>query len=164
MSKKRKYLILHCADTPNKLDFTGEDIKYWHTAPPPKGNGWNQVGYELVIRRDGTVDRLVEDNGDNIVDSWEITNGAKGVNSISSHICLIGGRDRDGKPNLEMTSEQHHALVGVIKDKLVAQPTLKIAGHYHFSTKTCPNFSVEEWLTSVGVAKENIYKAPAKNT
>lgn len=155
--KKRKYLILHCSDTPNNRVVTGEDIRRWHTDPKPKGNGWKQVGYEIVIRRDGTIERLVEDNGDDVVDSWEVTNGAAGVNSISSHICLIGGRDVNGKPNLEMTLEQHDSLVGVIKDKLIQQPSLKIAGHYHFSNKTCPNFNVEDWCEKMRVNKKNIF-------
>lgn len=159
MSKKRKYRIVHCAATPNNKHFTGEDIKRWHTDPKDKGgNGWKQVGYELVIRRDGTVDRLIEDNGDNIVDPWEITNGARGYNSVSSHVCLIGGIDANGEPNLEMTPEQHDALVGVIKDDIISQPDIKIAGHYHFSSKTCPNFDLESFLREVGVSEKNIFK------
>ena len=158
IKKKRQYRIIHCSATPNNKEFTGQDIVNWHTWPKPKGNGWKQVGYELVIRRDGTVDRLVDDNGDNLVDPSEITNGAQGINSISSHVCLIGGYDAKGDPNLEMTKEQHNALVGIIKDDIVRQQDIKIAGHYHFSTKTCPNFDVENWLKEIGVSKENIYK------
>ena len=137
----------------------GNMIRDWHTNAKPRGNGWSQVGYELVIRRDGTVDRLVEDNGDNVVDPWEVTNGARGVNSVSSHVCLVGGISKDNKQDLEMTREQHDALVGIIKDDIVNQPDIKIAGHYHFSSKTCPNFNVEEWLESIGVSEENIYRA-----
>ena len=156
--KKRKYLVIHCADTPNSLDFTGEDIRRWHTDDKPRGNGWKQVGYEAVIRRDGKLDILVEDNGDNIVDPWEVTNGARGVNSISSHVCLIGGITEDGKSDLEMTDEQRHTLIGWIKDKIVQQQDIKIAGHHHFSSKTCPNFAVEDFLEEINCSEENIYR------
>ena len=158
MSKKRKYLVIHCSDSPNDMYVDGDMIKKWHTSPRPKGNGWKQVGYEAVIRTDGTVDVLVKDNGDNIVDSWEITNGARGVNSVSSHVCLIGGRDSKGEPNLFMTPEQRDSLIGWIKNKIVQQQDIKIAAHYHFSSKTCPNFNVEQFLEELGVAEENIYR------
>lgn len=153
---KRKYLIIHCADTPNHLDFTGDDIRRWHTDPKPQGRGWKQVGYKKVIRRDGTIDVLVDSNNDNVVDQHEITNGAFGFNRESEHLCLIGGRDANKQPNLEMTPEQHDALVGEIKDTIVSQPDIVIGGHYQFSSKTCPNFDVQKWLREIGVAEENI--------
>ena len=154
--KELKYVVIHCADTPNDKDFTGEDIRRWHTDPKPKGNGWKQVGYSKVIRRDGTVDTLVENDNNGIVDGNEITNGAWGVNAISYHVCLIGGKNKDGEPDLEMTPEQRHSLIGILKDKIVEKQDVKIAGHYKFSEKTCPNFNVEEFLREVGVAEDNI--------
>ena len=159
MAKKRKYLVIHCSATPNTMYVNGEMIKRWHTNPKDKGgNGWKQVGYETVIRRDGTVDKLIESNGDDIVDAWEITNGARGINSVSAHICLIGGYDEEGNPNLDMTPEMHDALVGEIKNYIMEQSDIQIAAHYHFSSKTCPNFPLEEWLEEIGCAEENIYR------
>lgn len=155
---KRKYLIIHCSDTPNNVEFTGEDVKIWHTDPKPRGNGWKQVGYKLVIQRNGTKDVLVKSNNDNVVDPWEVTNGARGFNRMAEHICLIGGRDAHNQPNLEMTTAQHDALVGELKEAIMAQPDILIAGHYQFSTKTCPNFNIEAWLKEIGVAPENIYR------
>ena len=35
------------------MDIGAEKIKEWHT----KGNGWSDIGYHWVIRRDGTLDK-----------------------------------------------------------------------------------------------------------
>jgi len=149
--------VLHCSDTPNDMYVDGDMIRDWHTSPRPRGNGWKKVGYSKVIRRDGTVDTLVENDNDGYVDSNEITNGAWGVNSISYHVCLIGGKNDKGQPSLEMTDEQKESLIGILKDKIVEKPDVKIAGHCHFSDyKTCPNFNLEQFLESIGVSKENI--------
>lgn len=151
-----KYLILHCSDEPNNRKTKGSDILRWHTTPKPKGRGWKRAGYEQVIRRDGFIDVLYKNNGDGIVDGFEITNGARGFNSESRHICLIGGVDKDGGHNLDMSNEQHDSLVGVVKDTIMECPDVKIGGHYNFSSKTCPNFNVQDWLIEVGVSENNI--------
>lgn len=156
MSKKRKYLVIHCSAEPNDRKTTGKDILRWHTDPKPKGNGWSRPGYEAVIARDGSIEYLMEDDGDEFVDGFEVTNGARGFNSVSRHVCLIGGLTSDGKKDLEMNTEMHDALVGYVKDKLLKEPELKIAGHYHLSHKSCPNFDVVDWCRSIGVAESNI--------
>ncbi len=154
--KKRKYLILHCSDEPNDRKTKGSDIMRWHTSPKPRGRGWKKAGYEQVIRRDGTIDVLYSNDSDGYVDGFEITNGARGYNSVSRHICLIGGRDENGQPDLEMTDDMHESLVGIVKDSIIENPNIKIGGHYDFSSKTCPNFNVQEWCRSVGVSEKNI--------
>jgi hypothetical protein len=153
---RRKFLIIHCSDEPNNRKTTGADILRWHTAPKPKGNGWKKAGYEQVIPRIGNVDILYKSNDNGLVDSFEITNGARGFNRLARHICLIGGRTLSGEKDLEMTESQHHHLVGIVKDSIVENPNIKIGGHYNFSSKSCPNFNVEEWLISIGVSESNI--------
>lgn len=71
---------------------TAADIRRWHTSPVSKGGrGWKQVGYTDIIHLDGKVERLVNNNEDANVDPWEITNGAKGYNSVSRHVVYAGG-------------------------------------------------------------------------
>lgn len=155
---KLKYLILHCSDEPNDRKTKGSDILRWHTSPKPKGRGWKKAGYEQVVRRDGTIDILYQNDANGIVDGFEVTNGARGFNSESRHICLIGGVDKYGDSDLEMTDNQHDSLVGIVKDAIVECPDIKIGGHYNFSSKTCPNFNVQAWLRYIGVSEDNIKK------
>lgn len=156
--KKRKYLILHCSDEPNNRKTKGSDIMRWHTSSKSKGGrGWRKAGYEQVVRRDGTVDVLYKNDGDEFVDSFEITNGARGYNSRSKSICLIGGTASDGSADLELNAEMHDALIGIVKDTISDNPDILIGGHYNFSDyKTCPNFDVEKWLLEAGVNRDNI--------
>src|SRR5688500_3165990 len=92
-----KYLVIHCTATPEGMKVTPDDIRFWHTAPPPKGRGWKQVGYSDMIMLDGSLVNLVPYDEDNEVDKWEITNGVAGINSYSRHVVYVGGTDRQGK-------------------------------------------------------------------
>ena len=83
---RMKYLVLHCTATPEGREVTSKEIRHWHTDPVSKGGrGWKQVGYTDLIHLDGKVERLVDNNEDAEVDPWEVTNGAKGYNSVSRH-------------------------------------------------------------------------------
>jgi N-acetylmuramoyl-L-alanine amidase len=56
-------VILHCTATPDYIDGADlfdsigvDDLRLWHTMPPPAGRGWSDVGYHYVIRRSGEVE------------------------------------------------------------------------------------------------------------
>ena len=85
---KLKYLVIHCTATKAGREVTAAEIRRWHTSPPPVGRGWKQVGYTDLFHLDGSVERLVRNNEDDNVDSWEITNGAAGFNSVSRHASM----------------------------------------------------------------------------
>ncbi|MBD5315900.1 MAG: lysozyme [Bacteroides sp.] len=147
-----KYLVIHCTATPEGRDVTPEDIRCWHTSPVSAGGrGWKQVGYTDLIRLDGTVERLVNNNEDANVDPWEITNGAKGYNSISRHIVYAGGCDKSNKPKDTRTAAQEKALVAYVKDFHRRFPKVRIIGHNEIAAKACPSFDVQKWLKSIGI-------------
>lgn len=157
MGRKRRYLIIHCTATPEGREVYPEDIVRWHTSPKPLGRGWRQVGYSEMILLDGKIENLVPYDGDDEVDSWEITNGAAGYNSVSTHIVYVGGTDRQGKPKDTRTDSQKKTLEIFVKDFIVKHPYIKVAGHYQFNSgKACPSFNVPEWLREIGVKEENI--------
>ena len=147
-----KYLVIHCTATPEGRDVTPDDIRRWHTSPVSAGGrGWKQVGYTDLIRLDGTVERLVNNNEDANVDPWEITNGAKGYNSISRHIVYAGGCDKSNKPKDTRTAAQEKALVAYVKDFHRRHPSVRIIGHNEIAAKACPSFDVQKWLKSIGI-------------
>jgi len=113
---KLKYLVIHCTATPEGRSVTGADIRRWHTSPKSKGGrGWRQVGYTDLIRLDGTVERLVENNEDAYVDGWEITNGARGYNAVSRHIVYAGGVAKDGKDSQRHTHGSAESSAGEVR-------------------------------------------------
>ena len=114
---KLKYLVLHCTATPEGRDVTSAQIRQWHTAPVSAGGrGWKQVGYTDLIHTDGRVERLVNNNEDANVDPWEITNGAKGYNSVSRHVVYAGGCDSKMNPKATRTAAQLKAMEAYVKD------------------------------------------------
>jgi len=153
MSKqKQKYLVIHCTATPEGREVSAADIKRWHTSPPPTGRGWKQVGYTDLIHLDGSVERLVANNGDEWVDPWEITNGVAGKNSVSRHIVYAGGCAKDGKtPKDTRTAAQKAALLKYVESFHAKHPTVSIVGHNELAAKACPSFDVQKWLAEVGI-------------
>ncbi|MCM1310880.1 MAG: N-acetylmuramoyl-L-alanine amidase [Bacteroides sp.] len=153
MAQALKYLVIHCTATPEGRDVSGDDIRRWHTSPVSLGGrGWKQVGYTDLFHLNGSVERLVANNEDDIVDNWEITNGAKGYNSISRHIVLAGGYASDGKtPKDTRTPAQKVALEKYVKEFHAKHPKVKIIGHNEVAAKACPSFDVQAWLKSIGI-------------
>ncbi len=151
MKKELKYLVLHCTATPEGREVTVSDIRMWHTAPPPKGRGWKKPGYTDLFHLDGSVERIVDNNEDNFVDDWEITNGAAGYNQISRHIVYSGGCDRNMKPKDTRTAAQREALRKYVLEFHAKHPNVKIVGHNQLAAKACPSFNVPEWLKEIGI-------------
>ena len=148
---KLQYLVIHCTATPEGREVSAADIRRWHTSPAPMGRGWKQVGYTDLFHLDGQVERLVANNEDANVDSWEITNGATGYNGISRHIVYAGGCDSDMKPKDTRTTAQKEALRKYVLDFHACYPTVRIVGHNQLAKKACPSFDVPAWLLEIGI-------------
>ena len=161
MRKEFKYLIIHCTATPEGKSFTAETIRNWHIKPPPQGRGWSRVGYSDIVLLNGERHRFVKHNGDKWIDDAEITNGVKGINSVSRHVCYVGGLDVYGKrAKNTLTEVQNGILSSIIAEVLAYCPDVKIAGHNQFANKACPSFWVPDYLRTkclVKVPEHNIY-------
>lgn len=150
---KLKYLVIHCTATPEGREVSAADIRRWHTSPVSQGGrGWKQVGYTDLVHLDGKVERLVGNNEDANVDAWEVTNGAKGYNSVSRHIVYAGGCDRQMQPKDTRTAAQKEALAAYVKDFHRRFPNVRIVGHRELNSgKACPSFDVQAWLKEIGI-------------
>lgn len=150
-----KYLVLHCTATPEGREVTSDEIRHWHTDPVKKGGrGWKQVGYTDMIHLDGKVERLVKNNEDAEVDPWEVTNGAKGYNTVSRHVVYVGGVSKDGKTAKDTRTEaQLKAMTAYVRDFHERFPQIRIVGHGELPgvKKACPSFDVAAWLRSIGI-------------
>ena len=150
-----KYLVLHCTATPEGREVTSGEIRHWHTDPVKKGGrGWKQVGYTDMIHLDGKVERLVKNNEDAEVDPWEVTNGAKGYNTVSRHVVYVGGVSKDGKTAKDTrTAAQLKAMTAYVRDFHERFPQIRIVGHGELPgvKKACPSFDVAAWLRSIGI-------------
>jgi N-acetylmuramoyl-L-alanine amidase len=124
----KKYLVIHCSDTPNDRDVKTEEIHQWHL-----DRGWDGIGYNLVIERNGQWQA-------GRPDYW-VGSHVKGHNSESIGICLVG---RD-----EFTDLQMETLDSYIEYYTARYPCIEVVGHRDLdSNKTCPNFDVRHYLST----------------
>ncbi|WP_026279092.1 N-acetylmuramoyl-L-alanine amidase [Thioalkalivibrio sp. ARh3] len=135
-------IIIHCADTPPSLDIGADTIQKWHV----DGNGWRDIGYHYVIRRDGTVDsgRPLEQAGAHV----------RGQNDDSIGICLVGGqREQTSQPDSNFTAAQWRALESLVKQLQRDFPGAKVSGHRdHDNSKACPCFDAKAWARGLSDA------------
>ena len=120
------------------------------------GRGWSVPGYSYLVHLDGLIESLHHHDDDQFIDSWEITNGAKGINSVSRHLCYAGGLDKDGRPKDTRTPEQMKSLATLAWSQLEKAPDIILAGHNQFSAKACPSFDVPHWALSIGIPNRNV--------
>ena len=125
------------------------------------GRGWDRLGYSDMIKRNGTIENLTPYNTDDWVDPKEMTWGATGINSFSRHLCMEGGRNADNESRRFdfyeiFTDAQFTSLTSYINQFLKDHPGDKIAGHYMFSDKTCPNFVMEDFFNLAGIDLKHI--------
>lgn len=122
-----------------------------------KGRGWRQIGYSDLIHLDGTIENMVPYNNDNVVDPWELTNGALGVNGISRHVVYAGGKSKDMHRDEDTrTSAQRDSLKNYVMKTIMQHPDILIAGHNQFQKKACPSFDVAKWAKAYGIPSKNI--------
>ena len=147
---KPKRIVIHCSATGPQMNFTGEDIRQWHTSPKPQGRGWSRPGYHYVIERNPVkISDLVKLDTDSELSYPEIANGVKGYNRDSIHICYIGGLDRTlKKPENNLTEGQAAELFELIFTILSKFESItSVIGHNDLNPmKACPSFNVYEWL------------------
>jgi hypothetical protein len=156
---KLKYLVIHCTATPENREVTKEEIIRWHTNPVSHGGrGWKTVGYSRMINLKGDLILMHNYNENDIVEPWEVTNGASGINSVSRHIVYVGGLDRFMKPKDTRNDAQKETLKKYVLDVVKRYPEILVCGHYHFANKACPSFNVENWCKEIGVSEKNIFK------
>lgn len=121
-----EYIAIHCSDSPNDREIEAADIHQWHTE-----RGFDGIGYNHVIQRDGTVENARPHY-------WEGAHIA-GHNHHSIGICLVG---RD-----EFTDRQISELKKLIYWLKFQYQDAEVVGHYQLDDKkTCPNFDVPEFM------------------
>ena len=138
-------IIVHCAATrpdwwkSRSLGQKIAEVRRWHTAPPPVGRGWSDIGYHFVIDRNGKVGpgRALERVGAHVV----------GRNTGTIGICLFGGHGSAATDRFQdhFTAEQEDALRTLIADLRQNHAIDRVTGHNQYAAKACPGFSVPGW-------------------
>jgi len=142
--RKIKGIIIHCSATKPSMDIGVDEIKDWHV----NGNGWRDIGYHFVIKRNGTLEhgRDIKENGAH----------CKGHNKDTIGICMVGGVSEDDVKIAEdnFTENQWYTLEDLVENlvwKDYVEGGCFIKGHNEFSAKACPSFDVQKWRDKVGL-------------
>jgi len=133
------YIVIHCTGASQKQSVESI-LRYWREV-----KGWKQVGYHRIIEPNGEINNLATFD--------EVTNGVRGYNHNSIHICYIGGKNTDDR-----TEQQKASILICIKEALEYVKCAKntkviIQGHRDFDgvIKDCPQFSAKQeysWITA----------------
>ena len=134
------YLAIHCSATKPSQDIGEAEIRRWH-----KQNGWTDIGYNVVIRRNGRVEvgRPLDHRGAHV----------QSYNDSALGICLIGGIDEAGKSENNFTPDQFTSLERTIEWLDLVYPGTVVQGHRDFPNvnKDCPCFDVDAWVLQAGL-------------
>ena len=128
-------IFVHCSATKPSQNVGVREIRQWH-----KEQGWLDVGYHFIIKRDGTVE---EGRPVNVVGSH-----VKDWNSRSVGVCLVGGIDAKGKFEANFTPAQMSALRTKLAELKVLYPQADIKAHHDVAPKACPSFDLQRWLNT----------------
>lgn len=132
-----KHIVIHCsAGYGDRKSIE----KFWKETL-----GWKVPGYHFLIEQDGTVHKLAA--------LESVTNGVKGFNTSSIHICYIGGVDpKNVKRAMDSrTDAQKAGLINCIRESLEwakqhqGVRNVKILGHRDFSPDKNGNGVIEPW-------------------
>jgi N-acetylmuramoyl-L-alanine amidase len=135
-------IIVHCTATPEGKDYTVDDIRKWHTAKPPQGRGWSDIGYHYVIDRKG---HILPGRDVDIIGAH-----CEGHNANSIGVVYIGGLSAlNGKPKDTRTLAQKAALIRCLTELKRIYPQAKIYGHCNFSSKECPCFDAKQEYANI---------------
>lgn len=135
-------IVVHCSATRPDMDVDAAEIRRWH-----KAQGWTDIGYHFVIKRDGSVHtgRPLDRQGAHV----------SGYNHISVGICMVGGvTEHDvNVPEENFTPAQYASLKTLLTKLRPSYPHARILGHRDIPNvkKACPSFDVPKWATAVGL-------------
>lgn len=133
---KRKItdISIHCSATKEGIDITTSDIRRWHV----QDNGWNDIGYNYIIRLDGTIEK-----GRPL---YKSPAAVKGHNKNMLAVCYIGGIDENQVAKDTRTPQQKASMDYLIGELKRHYPEATVKGHrsYPNVAKACPSFDATE--------------------
>lgn len=133
-----KYIVVHCTATNPIYDFDAKDVDSWH-----KKLGWQEIGYNYVVKLDGTIQTGRDVN--------KVPSHVKGYNSNSIGLSYVGGVDGNQVAKDTRTAKQKASILALLKKLRVLYPNAIIQGHRDFPkvAKACPSFNAKIEYSSI---------------
>lgn len=138
-------IVIHCS-AGKAQQKTSDIMAYWR-----QKLGWTKYGYHIIVDADGKVEHLTPDD--------QITNGVKGHNADSFHICYKGGWDGTDT----RTPAQKDTLLNLVRFYRKKYPKARVCGHRDLSpdangdgkitpnewVKLCPCFDAQKEYANI---------------
>lgn len=133
-------IVIHCSATKPSQDIGAAEIDQWH-----RDKGWSRIGYNYVIRRDGSLEIGREEGA-------ELAHAA-GFNKNSIAICMVGGISEHNVAEANFQSGQWITLRRLVDFFKLKYPTAEIMGHRDLPgvIKDCPSFDVKTWVRTATI-------------
>ena len=137
-------IVIHCSAG----HMNAEKIMDYFLRPKSKGGrGWRTGGYHRIVEKDGTIVKPY--------DFEKVTNGVKGFNAETIHICYVGGVEEDNVKKAKDTRnfKQRASIQECIKEAIDwleangknISKDLGVVGHRDFSNDKNDNGVIESW-------------------
>lgn len=132
-----KMIAIHCSATPPNRDIGAAEIDVMH-----KQRGFERIGYNYVIRRDGRLE-IGRVEGETLAH-------AQGYNKDAIAICLVGGVNEHNAPKANFTDAQMRTLRTAVDFLRIKYPQADLIGHRDLPgvLKDCPCFNVKHWCAT----------------
>ena len=128
-----RFIVVHCTDTPEGREVSGEEIDRWH-----RQRGFMMIGYHYVVHLDGTI----EHGRPEFMQGAHCKKG--GGNKHGIGVCYVGGRNLQGETADTRTEAQKTALLLLLHELKKRYPQARIVGHRDFDNgKACPCFDAQ---------------------
>lgn len=132
--KSTDWLVVHCSASLPNPDTDVKTIDRWH-----RQRGFLMIGYHYVIKTDGTIEPGRDEDA--------VGAHVEGFNSNSIGICMVGGVDKNQKPENNFSAAQFKSLSTLLDTLEAKYPSAILRGHRDFPNvhKACPSFNVVAW-------------------
>ena len=129
MSRIIKNIVIHCSAGHT----SAEKIQDYFLRPKSKGGrGWRTGGYHIIIEKDGTIVEMYPFD--------KVTNGVRGYNLNTIHICYVGGVEENNvnKAKDTRTDSQKKSIQVAIQKALHwalqnGSTSIGVVGHRDYS-------------------------------
>lgn len=140
--RKINRIFIHCSANSDPKNDNAATMDRWH-----RDRGWKGIGYNLFIRKDGTLEQGR--------DMRTVPAAQKNHNTGTVAICLHGG---GGKPPAnDFTEAQMKTLVAVANELHKRYPKATFHGHREVAAKACPVF---DYKSALRLGPKGEYKPP----
>lgn len=153
---KHSAIVVHCSATRPSMDIGVKEIRSWHVSPP---RSWSDVGYHLIIRRDGSYE-MGRPWGKQGAHTGGFNRNSDG--KLTFGICMVGGVTETNVNIAEdnFTESQWKSLNVALYAIREYANISDFRGHNElpgYASRGCPSFDISAYRKWFNKAVNSLY-------